>query len=452
MKIFRIIAVIAIAAMLFVAFAACRRDDDGDPPATVGDGEFVMPTTPVSMSFWWWGSDSRAAAVEEAINIFTDRYSNVTIEPQPATGAFGDITEAMITRVAAGTTADVNQVNFNWVHLFGRGNNVFADLRDVDHIIDFDQFSQSDIDSMTLGCGAVAGLPHGMNARMLITNTAFLREFGLDAMPTDFEEFVALAERVSANNVEIDDGNNRYLHVPFSNLDIDHFILTLFYSMTRRDNVVDGQWNFTVDEVERVLEMLVRLEAAGGQPTFYNHDPINNEQNQVWTSGRGASSFQWINVPQNQASVVGEGAYMDDMVLFPFPQPGGDTVAVARASLAHAISRNPSNFGVAAYFLNFFYTDPAAIRAVGTELGVPGGRDAFAIMVDDGRLHPLQQQGIDLLNSLPVGFMGVYWEDATLRNPRYAIYDELRTGRITVREAAERLVREQQEALDIIYR
>jgi len=291
-----------------------------------------------------------------------------------------------------------------------------------------------------------------MNARMLITNTAFLREFGLDAMPTDFEEFVELAERVSANNAELDAGDNRYLHVPFSNLDIDHFILTMFYSMTGRDNVVNGQWNFSVDEVEAVLELLVRLDAAGGQPTFYNHDPINNEQNQVWTSGRGASSFQWINVPQNAASVVGDGAYMDDMVLFPFPQVGGRTVAVARASLAHALSQNSANLDVAAYFLNWFYTDPDAIRAVGTELGVPGGRDAFEIMVNDGALHPLQQQGIDLLNTLPVGFMGVYWEDATLRNPRYEIYDELRTGRITVREAAERLVQEQQAALDIIYR
>jgi oligogalacturonide transport system substrate-binding protein len=147
-----------------------------------------------------------------------------------------------------------------------------------------------------------------------------------------------------------------------------------------------------------------------------------------------------------------DGAYENDMVLFPWPQPGGNVVGVARASLAHAISRNSSHSEVAAYFLNWFYTDPAAIRAVGTELGVPGARDAFRIMSEDGTLHPLQQQGIELLNALPVASMGIYWEDGTLRNPRYAVYDELRTGRITLREAAERMVREQQAALDTIYR
>jgi oligogalacturonide transport system substrate-binding protein len=198
--------------------------------------------------------------------------------------------------------------------------------------------------------------------------------------------------------------------------------------------------------------MLMRLDAAGGQPSFENHDPINNEQNQVWTGGRAASSFQWINVPMVQARAYGGGDRTDEMVLFPFPQPGGNVVGVARASLAHAISLNSNHPDVAAYFLNFFYTDPAAIRAVGTQLGVPGGRDAFAIMSNDGVLDHLQQQGINLLNNLPVAFMGVYWEDGTLRNPRYAIYDELRTGRITARAAAERMVREQQDALDAIYR
>jgi len=271
-------------------------------------------------------------------------------------------------------------------------------------------------------------------------------------MPSDFEEFLTLAEQISANNDAIDAGNNRYVHVPFSNLDIDHFVLTMFYSMFGKDNVVEGQWNFTEDEVYAVLELMMRFDAVGGQPSFENHDPINNDQNQVWTSARAASSFQWINVPMVQATSYGGGDYTDEMVLFPFPQVGGNTVAVARASLAHAISRNSEHPEVAAYFLNWFYTDPEAIRAIGTQLGVPGGRDAFEIMVNDGTLDHLQQQGIQLLNDLPVGFMGVYWEDATLRNPRYEIYDELRTGRITLREAAERMVREQQAALDAIYR
>ncbi|MCL2604092.1 MAG: ABC transporter substrate-binding protein [Defluviitaleaceae bacterium] len=475
MKKFAIIVSLLLVAML--AFTACNRGGSDTPPPPPApptpsptpaatptpapdaghqepepDPGFVMPTTPITLTFWWWGGDARNAAVEAAVDIFMDRYPNITIEVQPTTAAFADATEAMLTRVAAGTEADINQVNFNWVHLWGRGENVFADLRDFDHIIDFSQFSQSDIDSMTLGDGQIAGLPHGMNARMLLTSRPFLEEFGLTEMPTDFEEFIALAERISANNAAVDAGDNRYVHVPFSNLDIDHFLLTMLYSTTGKEPVANRRWNYTADEVERVLNLLLRFDAAGGQPSFENHDTVNSRNNAVWTGGRAASSFQWINAPHVDAGTYGGGDRVGEMVLFPFPQPGGNVVGAARASLAHAISKNSAHPEVAAYFLNFFYTDPEAIRAVGPELGVPGARDAFAIVSSEGMINELQAQGIELLNRLPVAFMTVYWEDSTLRNPRYAIYDELRTERITAREAAERMVREQQDALDNLYR
>jgi oligogalacturonide transport system substrate-binding protein len=481
MKIFKVLLALSIMAMLVMAFAACTGNDNGGgaappppppapteapppppPPAPpagndpapvepdVVDEGFVMPTTPITLTFFWWGADGRNAAVQEAVDIFMDRYPNITIETHPTTGAFADIADAMQIRVAAGEEADINQVNFNWAQAWGRGNNIFADLRQFDHIIDFSQFAPGDIAQMTFPNGEISGLPHGMNARMLVTNTAFLNEFGLDTMPTDFEEFIALAELISANNAVHDTGSNRYVTVPFSNLDIDHYILTMFYSLTGRNPVVNAQWQYSVDEVYTVLDMLMRLDAAGGQPSFENFDVVGNRNNQVWTSGRGLSSMQWINMPQLDAQVVLEGAVEGDMVLFPFPQPGGNVVTSARASLAHAISRNANHPEVAAYFLNWFYTDPDAVRAVGIELGVPGAIDAFAIITPE--LHPLQAQGVELLSQIPVGEMGIYWELATLRNPRYAIYDELRTGNITVREAAERMVREQQDAIDAFHR
>jgi oligogalacturonide transport system substrate-binding protein len=382
-----------------------------------------------------------------------DRYPNINIEIQPNTAPFADATQDLLTRVAAGTEADINQVNFDWVHNWGRGENVFADLRDFAHIIDLGQFSAGDIGNMTLADGQIAALPRGANARMLLTHMPTLAEFGYTALPTDWDAFLALAERVSASNAVLDTAEaNRYVHVPFSNLDIDHFVLTMFYSTTGREPVVNRQWQYSVDEVYRVLGMLLALDAAGGQPTFENHDTVNNRQNRVWMSGRAVSSMQWINNPQLDASTFGGGDRIDEFQLFPFPQPGGNVVGVARAALAHAISQNSAHPEIAAYFLNFLYNDPEAIRAVGAELAIPAGRDAYNVFMSEGLIHPLQSRGLELLEELPVGFMTVYWEVGSLRNPRYAIYDELRTGRITLRDAAERMVREQQEAIDAMYR
>ena len=287
---------------------------------------------------------------------------------------------------------------------------------------------------------------------MLLFNEVFLRELGLNAFPTDFNEWLALAERISVNNIEIDDGNNRYAHVPFSNLDTDHFILAMLYSMTGKENVVDGRFNYTVEEIKAVLDLVLAFDAAGGQPSFENHDPINNRENSVWTSGRALSSFQWINNPMADGAPYGGGGRLDEMSYAPWPQPGGNVVAVARPGLGHAISKNSQHPEVAAYFLNFFYTDPEAVRLVGSQLGIPIARDAFEIMDSEGLVHPIAAYGLELMNSLPVAPMGAFWEEGTLRNPRYAIYDEVRVGRITTQQAAERLVREQQSALDTINR
>jgi oligogalacturonide transport system substrate-binding protein len=468
----KILALILALVMCLATLAACATDDPAPTPAPTTPApatpapatpeptlppppdvpDFVMPTDPVTLSFSWWGNDDRAAAVQAAIDIFTDRYPNVTINPEPNSAAFVEVTEAMIIRLGAGTEADINQVNYSWVHTFARGENPFADLREFGHIIDFTQFTGTDIGLMTLPNGEVGGLPHNMNCRMLLYNKEFLSEFGLTEMPTNFNDWLALAELISADNDVIDTGNNRYAHVPFSNLDIDHYILTMLYSMTGKENVVGGQFNYTVDEIRAVLDLVLAFDAVGGQPSFENHDPINNRENAVWTSGRALASFQWINNPMADGAPYGGGDRLAEMSLAPWPQPAGNVVAVARPGLGHAISKNSAHPEVAAYFLNFFYTDPDAIRAVGSQLGIPIARDAFAIMDAEGLIHPLAAYGLEVMNSLPVGPMGAFWEDGTLRNPRYAIYDEVRTGRITTQQAAERLVQEQQQALDVLNR
>ena len=467
-----VLALVLALVMCFTALAACATQDNTPAPATPTpetpapatptpepplpepdpDDTFEMPTDPIEMSFFWWGNDDRAAAVEAAIDIFTTRYPNVTINPEPTSVAFAEVIEAMQIRVAAGTEADINQVNYSWIHTFARGANPFADISGFAHIIDFTQFTTTDIALMTLPDGQIGGLPHNMNCRMLLVNTVFLQEFGLSELPKDFNAFVALAEQISVDNVAIDAGNNRYAHVPFSNLDIDHFILAMLFSNTGKENVVGTRFNYTVDEVREVLDMLLAFDAAGGQPSFENHDPINNRENSVWTSGRALSSFQWINNPVADSSPYGGGDRVSEMTIAPWPQAGGNVVAVARPGLGHAISKNSANMEVAAYFLDFFYKDPDAVRAVGTQLGIPIGKDAFSLLNSDGAIHPLQALGLEIMNSVPVAPMGAYWEEGSLRNPRYLIYDELRTGRISSQEAAERLVKEQQEALDIMTR
>jgi oligogalacturonide transport system substrate-binding protein len=424
------------------------------PPAPVAP-DFTMPTTPVNFSFWWWGNEARHTAVEDAVDLFTARYPNVSIEIQPATGPFAEIIEMMVTRVAGGMEADICQVNYAWVHGFGRGDNVFADLRAFSHIIDFNEWSDADLGLMTLADGQVGAVPHNMNGRILLYNKPLLAEFGYQTFPTTFEDMLSLARQISANNSVVDDGNNRYLLVHGTEIELDSMMLSLLYSMTGKEHVVGSDLQYTVADALMMYELMVAMDEAGAQPSFANHDPANNEQNRVWVTGRGGATYSWVSNPHVWAGTFMGGDNQANIGVAYFPVPAGyEDRNMQRPGLGHAISRTTSASvaPVVAYFLNEFYTDPDMIRAVGSLLGIPSAFTAYNILLNEGLIPPLQAQGLELITTRASGPMGPYWEDETLRQPRYAIQNELRAGRITPQQAAERFVNEQQSALNLIFR
>jgi ABC-type glycerol-3-phosphate transport system substrate-binding protein len=198
---------------------------------------------------------------------------------------------------------------------------------------------------------------------------------------------------------------------------------------------------------------MVEMDAAGVQPSFANQDPIDNEQNAVWVSGRGGSTYSWISNPNVAAGSYMGGGHQDDIGMAVFPVPAGMTgYPMVRPGMGHSISRNTNHPEAVAYFLNYFYHDEVAVKAVGTMLGIPSAIGAFAILEGQGLIQGHAAMGLDLIISTPTAPMGAFWEDETLRQPRYAIQDALRSGNITVQQAAERFVNEQQAALDLIFR
>ena len=424
----------------------------GVPAAPVGPVEFTMPTEPISIAFSWWGNDARREGVEGAINEFTSRYPNVSIEPQVESGPFAETIEKMITRLAAGTEADFNQVNYNWLHVFGQGNNVFADLRPYANIIDFDAWVPSDLQLMTLANGEVAGVPHNMNGRVVLYNKTLLAEFGRDTFPTTWEDMIALGREVAANNTAVDGGNNRHLITIFENVVTDNISLMLLYSATGKPHVVDGQLQYTIPEARDMLEKILEFDQSGTNHDFVNQDPINNEQSTYWTSGRSGAAYNWISNPNVNAGAFKGGGHEDELGMTEFPMPGGNNVMMVRPGMGHAMSRNTAHPEVVAYFLNYFYLDPVAVRSVAMLLGAPSAIHAFEILTNDGLITGLPALGLDILNNANVAEMGPLWEDETLRTAvRYRVLDAVRSGSMDLDTAAAEWVNGQQAALNLIF-
>ncbi|GAA1523581.1 multiple sugar transport system substrate-binding protein [Agromyces terreus] len=185
------VAAIGAATLLLTA---CAGNDagtsDADAPA------LELSDEPVTLSFTWWGNDTRHAATEEIIAAFEEEYPNITIEPQYTDWA--GYWDKLSTTIAAGDTPDIIQMDEKQLSTYA-ANGVLADLGDYSSIL-----STEDFPAATLGTGALDGtqygIPVGVNSYTIIANKDLLDQYGID-LPDDstwtWDDFIETSAEVS---------------------------------------------------------------------------------------------------------------------------------------------------------------------------------------------------------------------------------------------------------------
>ena len=94
-----------------------------------------------NITFSWWGGDSRHEATEKAIEAFQAKYEGVTVSPEY--GAWSGWEEKQSLNILGGNSADLMQINWNWIDLYSNNGTNFADLNQYADIIDLSQFPES---------------------------------------------------------------------------------------------------------------------------------------------------------------------------------------------------------------------------------------------------------------------------------------------------------------------
>ena len=461
-KVFKVLSVVALAG--FIAACSPTEPEPTTPPEVttpapapevpdVPEGWTPADAGDVTINFSWWGVESRAEAMEAAFDIFMERYPNITISGD--WGGFAGHLDNLILQLATDVEPDIMQVNYAWVHsLAPDGNNVFLDLNTVSHILDLSEWTSGDLSFMNVG-NELAGVPHGMNGRVVVYNRLLLEEFGLSTFPATVEDLIAFGEQVSVgNNLNMDLGENRFALANLDNLLFDLSILTWLQATTGNTLQGGGQMFHTEEEVAAIFDLVYELQATGTvQNPMQETAGFPNHNDPIWTEGRAGGALVWVSDVNNfkNTFLVEGDEHWDDLGVAPLPVPAGTSqVTMQRPSLGHAISRNTAHPEVAAYLLNFLYTDEDAIRAIGSTLGVPFSSTAAEITWGEGIVSEPQIEGMYIL-AQSVGIIDEYFEDPRLRNPRQGIFEDFRHGNIDSATAASRFISEQQSALDEIF-
>ncbi|WP_395244317.1 ABC transporter substrate-binding protein [Agromyces sp. MMS24-K17] len=185
--------VAAIGAVTVLALTACAGNDAGGTE----EPELTLSDEPVTLSFTWWGNDTRHAITEELIATFEEEYPNITIEPQYTDWA--GYWDKLSTSIAAGDTPDIIQMDEKQLSTYA-ANGVLADLGGYSSILGTEDFPAA-----VLGTGALDGtqygVPVGINSYTIIANQTVLDQYGID-LPDDeswtWDDFVETAEEVTA--------------------------------------------------------------------------------------------------------------------------------------------------------------------------------------------------------------------------------------------------------------
>ncbi len=445
--------VLLLTLVMVFSLVACGKEkpttsdktDDSKQTSTDVTPKSEEPTTavdkaeekePVTITFSWWGGDTRHDATLKAINKFMEVYPYITVEPQY--GAWTDWETNMATAFATGTAPDVNQINWNWITSFSSDGSIYKDLNQFSDIIKLDAYDQKALDQCVLA-DELQAIPVSMSGRIFYWNKATFDKAGI-ATPTTLEELYTAGE--TFKTVLGDD------YYPLGINEYDRMILLVYYleSVYGKAWVVDNTLQYSLDEIKTGLEFIDSLEDKHVIPTIetiIGDGAESMDKNPKWIEGKYAGIFEWDSSASKFMSALADGGagfmvgeYLKDM--------GDYQGGFSKVSLAFAISETAKNPEECALLINFLLNEEAGVEIMAAERGIPLNANALKICQDKSLVNATVAEANAKVMSWVSYPLDPKFESAELKNQPDGFYWDvmagLSYGDYTVDVAAQTLV------------
>ena len=332
-----------------------------------------------SLTFSWWGGDSRHEATQQAVEAFK---AATGIDVQCTYSAWSGWEDKMSQYFASDSAFDVNQINWNWLYSFTNadGSSKFYDLNQVADVIDLSQFSEKALAQCTID-GQLLAIPVSMTGRIFYWNKTTFEKAGLET-PTTLADLMA-AGPVFAEKL----GDDYY---PLALGAYDKMILMVYYveSVYGKDWVVDGQLNYTTEEIAKGLEFIQSLEDNHVIPTaqtLTGDGADSLDKNPKWMEGKYAGIFEWDSSASKFEKALNEG--QEFVVGNYFADMGEYHGGFTKVSLALAISNTAADKNAAAQLIEFLLNSDEGAKLMKSERGIPLSKKANELCAQEGLLN-----------------------------------------------------------------
>lgn len=359
---------IALAAVASFALTACGGGGSEAAPT-----ETLNADENVTIVFNWWGNDDRADKYEEAIDLFEEKYPNITV--QTGFQAWDDYWSSRNTEAAGSSLPDVMQMDLSYLRQYGSTNQLLNLDGQVGTSLDVTGIEDSLLEAGKLE-GSQYGIATSTNTLAMFYNPDLLDQIGMEALPEDYtwDDLNTFINEASAAG----EGMEPRLYGSGDYTTTFWFFLQWLVQQDIQPFTDDGQLNFTREDMTAWLNLAepIRTPVDSTYPISRGIQllPLGG-----FTVEENVTEMSWDNFLAQYSADSGN----ENIQMLPIPSDAdGDKKMFLKPSMLLSASANSEHPAAAATLIDFLINDPEVGRIFGTSKGVPAvqaQRDAMEL-------------------------------------------------------------------------
>lgn len=384
----------------------------------------------------WWGSPDRGKRTVAVAELFHAKNPDISVIGESISG--DGYWAKLATGMASQNISDVFQLEPSTISDYSKRGACMPLDQFVPSTLNVDSFGK-DVLKLTTVDGKLYGIGLGLNSFAMFYDEEIFKKTGLTPpSPTttwaDYADLVVELTKAA--------GKRAYWGGPYGaryNYVLDVWLRQRGKSLYSED----GGLGFGVDDAKEWYSYWEDLRQRGGtvSPDVQTLDQNTIESNCL-AQGKSAIGMAYSNQLVGYQLVVKSKLAV---TMLPREKKGGPSGHYYRPALIWSVGATSKNGEAAAKFINFFVNDPDAGKILGVERGVPMSPAVRAAILPT--LNPVEQQTVGYVELLK-DQVGTYPAPAPLgsgefdQNVMRSVADQLAFGKITVAEAAQKLVEE----------
>ncbi len=331
---------------------------------------------PPSISFSWWGSETRNAYTLQGLGIFEDDNKNkLTIQPFPYD--FEGYKSNLDALVNCGKECDLMQINSSWLNSLAVEQDALYDLNELKDHIDLDNFTEEQLNYCTIN-GKLYGLPTSLNAITFYHNSFVYAKYALNP-PETWDDIFAAADLMSPDGVYVLESYPKHYWI---------MLVAHEEQITGRSAFGDG---FDTDNVISMMNFYKELIDRKVIPT-------ENFSKELFFEGRCASEALWVSDADFYAEPVEDhhGLLQVGRCLSCTDQKRLGWYV--KPNQVYSIKKNTKHPEETADLLNFLVNDARMAELQGTEKGIPLSKSALEVLEANKMLTGAAYEAGKLIN------------------------------------------------------